>query len=117
MIAGKVDEDRLKIWIYWGFYRILKEFHSFGFLIICIENPYYDVETGYSKYSIIKEIPCQKNTLHDAFEKFYREDLEKQGGCGVVAHERLTEPRVTIEWLLAKQNSLADLPTFRSFFL
>ena len=28
---------------------------------------------------------------------FYRKDLEKQVGCGVVAHERLTEPRVTME--------------------
>ena len=28
---------------------------------------------------------------------FYRLDLEKQEGCGVVAHERLTEPRITKE--------------------
>ena len=28
---------------------------------------------------------------------FYRSDLEKQEGCGVVAHERLTEPRATME--------------------
>ena len=28
--------------------------------------------------------------------KLYRLDLEKQEGCGVVAHERLIEPRVTI---------------------
>ena len=27
----------------------------------------------------------------------YRKDLEKQEGCGVVAHERLTEPRFTFE--------------------
>ena len=40
----------------------------------------------------------------------YREDLEKQEECGVVAHERLTEPRVTMEWLLAKRNSLSNLP-------
>ena len=26
-----------------------------------------------------------------------REDLEKQLGCGEMVHERLTEPRVTIE--------------------
>ena len=26
----------------------------------------------------------------------YRLDLEKQGGCGVVAHERLTEPDFSI---------------------
>ena len=31
------------------------------------------------------------------FYFFYRKDLEKQEGCGVVAHERLTEPRVTEE--------------------
>ena len=42
----------------------------------------------------------------------YRWDLEKQEGCGVVPHERPTEPRVTIEWLLAKRNSLSDLPAF-----
>ena len=29
--------------------------------------------------------------------KAYREDLEKQEECGVVAHERLTEPSVTIK--------------------
>ena len=27
----------------------------------------------------------------------YRSDLEKHEVCGVVAHERLTEPRVTME--------------------
>ena len=27
----------------------------------------------------------------------YRLDLEKREGCGVVAHERLTESRVTIK--------------------
>ena len=41
-----------------------------------------------------------------------RQDLAKQEGCGMVAHERLTEPRVTIEWLLPKRNSLSDLPAF-----
>ena len=30
----------------------------------------------------------------------------------MVAHERLTEPRDTIDWLLAKRNSLSDLPAF-----
>ena len=30
----------------------------------------------------------------------------------MVAHERLTEPRGTIEWLLQKWNSLSDLPAF-----
>ena len=39
-------------------------------------------------------------------------DLEKQEGCGVVAHERLTEPRVTKEWLLAKPRSCSNLPVF-----
>ena len=42
----------------------------------------------------------------------YRYDLEKQEGCGVVAHEGLIEPRVTIEWLLAKPKSFLDLPAF-----
>ena len=28
---------------------------------------------------------------------FYRYDLEKQEGCDVVAHERLTDPRVTMK--------------------
>ena len=40
-------------------------------------------------------------------------DLEKQEGCGVVAQERLPEPRVTIEWLLAKQRSFLYFPAFR----
>ena len=43
---------------------------------------------------------------------FYRYDLEKQALCGLVAHERLTEPRVTIEWLLAKPRSFPNLPAF-----
>ena len=42
----------------------------------------------------------------------YRKVLEKQGMVGVVAYERLTKPRVTIEWLLAKPSSLSDLPVF-----
>ena len=40
----------------------------------------------------------------------YRWALEKREGCGVVAHLRLSEPRVTIKWLLAKRNILSDLP-------
>ena len=36
---------------------------------------------------------------------FYRLDLENQERCGQLTHERLTEPRVTMEWLLAKPNS------------
>ena len=43
---------------------------------------------------------------------WYRYDSEKQEGCGVVAHERLTEPRVTMEWLLAKPRSFWNLPAF-----
>ena len=35
----------------------------------------------------------------------YRKDLEKQEEYGVVAHERLIEPRVTMKWLLAKPRS------------
>ena len=42
----------------------------------------------------------------------YRYDLEKQEGCGVVAHERLTEPRVPMEWLLAKPRSFSNLSAF-----
>ena len=42
----------------------------------------------------------------------YREDLKNYEGCGVVVHERLTEPRVIIEWLLTKSKSLSNLPTF-----
>ena len=35
---------------------------------------------------------------HEAyFGSFFRKDLEKQEGFGVVAHERLTEPRFRME--------------------
>ena len=33
-------------------------------------------------------------------------------GCDVVAHEKLTEPRVQMDWLLPKLNSLSDLLAF-----
>ena len=54
------------------------------------------------------------DTFKDQMKYFnnYRWDLENQEGCGVVAHERLTEPRVAIEWVLATRNSLSDLPAF-----
>ena len=42
----------------------------------------------------------------------YRKDLEKQEEYGVVAHERLIEPRVTMKWLLAKPRSISHLPGF-----
>ena len=42
----------------------------------------------------------------------YRWYLEKKEGCGLMAHERLTEQRVTMEWLVPKRNSLSDLPAF-----
>ena len=42
----------------------------------------------------------------------YRWDLEKQEGGGAVAHARLTEPRVTMKWLLSKRNSFSN---FRAF--
>ena len=45
-------------------------------------------------------------------EKLYRWDLEKQERCGVVAHEWLTEPRVTMKWLLVKPRSVSNLPAF-----
>ena len=38
--------------------------------------------------------------------------MEKQEGCGVVAHERLTEPRVTMVRLLAKPRNVSYLPAF-----
>ena len=44
--------------------------------------------------------------------KLYREDLEKQEGCGVVAPERLIEPRVKMGWLLAKPRSFSKLSAF-----
>ena len=42
----------------------------------------------------------------------YRDDLEMREGCDVVAHERLTEPCVTMESLLAKLRSFSNLPAF-----
>ena len=42
----------------------------------------------------------------------YRKDLEKQERCGVVAHERLAEPRVIQECLLPERNSLLALPAY-----
>ena len=42
----------------------------------------------------------------------YSWDLGKQDGCGVVTRDRLTEPRVSIEWLPPKPSSLSDLPAF-----
>ena len=47
----------------------------------------------------------------------YRYDLEKWEGCGVVAHERLAEPRVTVEWLLAQRRSFSNLPVFQIFMI
>ena len=43
----------------------------------------------------------------------YRVDLEKRERCGV--HERLTEPRVTMESLLAKPRSFSYIPAFLDF--
>ena len=42
----------------------------------------------------------------------YREDLETYEECGVVVHEIITEPRVTMKWLLAKLKSFSNLPAF-----
>ena len=39
-------------------------------------------------------------------------DLEKLEGCGVVAHEILTEPRVTMDWLLTKLKRFSNLSAF-----
>ena len=44
--------------------------------------------------------------------KFYRSDSEKQEGCGEGAHERLIEPQVTMQWLLAKPMSFSNIPAF-----
>ena len=38
----------------------------------------------------------------------YRKDLERQEGCSGVAHERLTEPRVTVESKMGIENSITD---------
>ena len=39
--------------------------------------------------------------------------ISKSGkGSDVVAHERLTEPGVTMDWLLAKPRSFSNLPAF-----
>ena len=47
------------------------------------------------------------------FLKFhYREDLEKKEECGGVVHEKLYEPIVTMEWLLAETRSFSNLPAF-----
>ena len=40
---------------------------------------------------------AEKVIITRHFKFIYRYDLEKQEECGVVAHERLTEPRVTME--------------------
>ena len=41
----------------------------------------------------------------------YRQLLEKQEEFGMMAHERLTEPRLTMECLLAKPRSFSNLPS------
>ena len=38
-----------------------------------------------------------RNQQSNFLDQNYRKDLEKQEGCVVVAHERLNEPRVTME--------------------
>ena len=50
------------------------------------------------------------NVLYGGY--IYREDLKKQEGYSVMVHERLSESRVTMEWLLAKRNSPPNLPAF-----
>ena len=46
---------------------------------------------------------------------FYKKN--KNYLCDVVAHERLTEPRVTIGWLLAKPRSFSNRPLFKIFIV
>ena len=53
-------------------------------------------------WQILRVIKMKKmgtlRILGKCYLKFsYRQDLEKQEGCGVVAHERVTEPRFTME--------------------
>ena len=68
--------------------------------------------------AIVKSLMMIKaeTNLCDKFWKIFdftcHWDLEKQEGCGVVAHERLTEPRITMEWLLAKLRSFSNLSAF-----
>ena len=40
----------------------------------------------------------------------------KKSREGVVAHERLTEPRVSMVWLLAKPRSFSNLPAFLDLY-
>ena len=49
------------------------------------------------------------NEISVLFTDFYRKDLEKQEGGDLVAHERLTEPLVAMELLLAKPRSFSNL--------
>ena len=48
-------------------------------------------------------------SIYKIYILIYHLVLENQGLVGVVAHERIMKPRVTIEWLLAKPSSLSDL--------
>ena len=47
---------------------------------------------------------------------FHHFDLEKQEGCGSVARERVTEPCITIEWLLTKPRTFWNLRAFLDFY-
>ena len=38
-----------------------------------------------------------KNSFAGRINFIYRQDLERRERCGMVAHEKLTEPRATIE--------------------
>ena len=48
----------------------------------------------------------------EIWKNFIITDKESGKDCGKVTHERLTEPRVTMEWLLAEPRSFSNLPVF-----
>ena len=51
---------------------------------------------------------CQRKSVHYSFIYLYTGSKRLR----VVAHERLTGPRVTMEWLLAKPRSFSNLTAF-----
>ena len=70
---------------------------------------FFDINVKNNDY----EFSSQRNKKYRfQFSTNYRYDSEKREGCGVVAHERLTEPRVTMDWLLAIPRSFSNLTAF-----
>ena len=66
------------------------------------------------KYDYNYNLELPKNDLNPKLSvfNFYIPLRFRKVGSGVVAHERLTESRGTIEWLLAKSRRFSDLPVF-----